>query len=232
MQGGEGRRGGRYDGPTCWPNVELDWLLPSAILFLPRFLSTVSSQPSWEANGQGLLVGSSSPRGAQSSERGSASPRCRREVEEDPGFKSVSVRCRSHRSCPSLHPSVALAPRVSPGGRLGQSPLFLAHRWESSQVVTRPAQVCPCGTTPCRGHPRLCMGLSRQKPLHLGKWLSLPPSPAPQIFWFQFQEGGKGEKEGRVGRRWRGWGAGSELGGRQRQRPCRRHKGAVRARPG
>lgn len=33
LQGGEGRRGRRYDGPTCWPNVELDWLLPSTIPF-------------------------------------------------------------------------------------------------------------------------------------------------------------------------------------------------------
>lgn len=177
MQGGEGRRGRRYDGPTCWPNVELDWLLPSTILFFCPSFSALCPP-----NRPGRLMGRDcwlapvhheEPR----AQRGEVtSPRCRREVEEDPGFKSVSVRCPSHRSCPSLHPSVALAPRVSPGGRLGHSPLFLAHRWECSQVVTWPAQVCPCGTTPCRGHPRLCMGLSRQKPLHLGKWLSLPPS--------------------------------------------------------
>ena len=187
--------------------MELDWLLPStSLFFLPFFLSTVSSQPPGRLVGRDCWlapVNHEEPR----AQRGKVtSPRCRREVEEDPGFKSMSVRCPSHPSCPSLHPCVALAPGVSPGGRLGQS-LFLAHRWESSQVVTRPAQVCPCGTTPCRGHPRVCVGFSRQKPLHLGKWLSLPPSPTPQIFWSQVQEGGKGEKEGRVGRRW--WGAGS-----------------------
>ena len=149
------------------------------------------------------------------------------------GGPRIQIRVREMpftSQLPFPPPPCGLSAQSVPGGRPGQSSLLLAHRWESSQVVTRPGQVCLCGTTPCRGDPSVCMRFSRQKPLHLGKWLSLPPSSAPQVFWSQAQAGGKGEKERRVGRRWPG--EGSELGGRQRQGPYRRQKGGVRARPG
>lgn len=148
------------------------------------------------------------------------SPRCLSKMSQrSRGGPRLQIRVREMpftSQMPFPPPPCGLSAPSVPGGRLGQSSL-LAHRWESSQVVTRPAQVCLCGTTPCRGDPRVCMRFSRQKPLHLGKWLSLPPSPAPQVFWSRVQAGGKGEKERRVGRRRPG--EGSELGGRQRRGP-------------